>query len=401
MEKPPGIIRILRSLGPGIITAALVFGPGSLTLASRLGSDYAYRLLWVIAAAVLFMIIFTAMNARIGVAAQQSLLMVIREKWGRAVSIVSGIGIFLVTASFQAGNSVGVGMAFSELFDSSPAPWMIIFTLVGIGLLFSRAFYRILEKIMMALTGLMIVAFLLTMLWVRPSLPGILSGFVPVIPDGSVALIIATVASNFSIVGAFYQSYLVRQRGWKDRDVKKALNDSLAGIVILGLIGSMILITAAAVLHGGQTEVSTATDMARALQPLLGKSAETLFMCGLFGASFSSLIGNATIGGALLGDALGFGSNLHSPKVRLLIALVMILGSVVAVTFGGLPLELIVFAQSLTIFIVPFIGAAIYAVANDAAVMGKLKNSVFSNILGGIGLLILFALAFANARSLF
>lgn len=393
--------RLFRSLGPGIITAALVFGPGSLTLASRLGSAYAYRMLWVIAAAVVLMIVFTSMNARIGAAAPRSLLMVIREKWGRMAAILTGTGVFLVTASFQAGNVAGVGIAFAGLFGSPIAPWAIAFTLAGIGLLFFKAFYSVLEKVMMVLTGLMIVAFLVTMIWVKPSLSGIASGFVPAIPDGAFGLIIATVASNFSIVGAFYQSYLVRERGWRENEVKKALTDSIVGIVILGLIGSMILITAAAVLHARSAEVRTATDMAAALEPLLGAKAETLFMFGLFSASFSSLIGNATIGGALLGDALGFGSKLHSPRVRFLIALVMILGAVVALAFGGLPLELIVFAQSLTIFIVPFIGIAVYAVANDRAVMGSLRNRAFSNVLGGLGLLILIILAVSNAKELF
>lgn len=47
------------------------------------------------------------------------------------------------------------------------------------------------------------------------------------------------------------------------------------------------------------------------------------------------------------------------------LALVMIIGAIIAIVFGEIPLELIVFAQTVTIFLVPFIGIAMYAVAND------------------------------------
>src|SRR5690349_16563657 len=73
----------LLTLGPGIITAALVFGPSKMTITSKLGAVYGYSLLWVIAAAIFFMTVFTVMSARIGVATKQSLLTTIRQKWGR------------------------------------------------------------------------------------------------------------------------------------------------------------------------------------------------------------------------------------------------------------------------------------------------------------------------------
>jgi Mn2+/Fe2+ NRAMP family transporter len=102
-----------------------------------------------------------------------------------------------------------------------------------------------------------------------------------------------------------------------------------------------------------------------------------------------------------LGDALGYGSSLNSKTVRLLIALVMVVGAVIAILFGKLPLELIVFAQSVTIFLVPFIGIALFAVANDGRLMGPLKNSLGIKIAGILGLLLLIALALSNVNQLF
>lgn len=391
----------LTFLGPGIITAALVFGPGSLTITSKLGATYQYKLLWVIVVSTLLMMAYTGMAARIGIATEQSLLQTFRKKWGNKVAWGTGIGIFLVVASFQAGNSIGAGIAFAETFGTASTPWIIAAALTGISLLFFKSFYKILEKVMIIMVGLMLFSFLLTLIIARPSLTGVLSGLIPAIPSGSLLLVVGLVASSFSIVGAFYQSYLVQEKGWSREYIKPVIRESFTGILILGTISGMILISAGAVLFTQNINVVSASDMGMALQPLFGTWASSLFMLGLFAASFSSLIGNATIGGTLFSDALSLGRDLSSRPVRLSISLIMVIGAAVAIIFGKLPLELIVLAQGVTIFIVPFIGLGILVIANDRGIMGDLSNSKTDNIFGFIGLVVLFGLATGNFINLF
>ncbi|GAA4320110.1 Nramp family divalent metal transporter [Compostibacter hankyongensis] len=391
----------LHSLGPGIITAALVFGPSKITITAILGADYGYDLLWIVAVAIFFMIVFTTMSARVGIATRQTLLETIGNKWGRAARIAIGLGVFLVAASFQAGNSIGIGMAVAEATHTAQPPWIILFNAIAIALLFFRAFYKTLEKVMIGLICLMLFAFVTTLVLSKPAFSGIAEGFVPSLPKGSMGLVIAFMASCFSIVGAFYQSYLVRERINIRPDIRQSGKESLPGICILGLMSALVLICSAAVLHPQGVKLHAATDMARALAPVFGQYASFLFLTGLFGASFSALIGNATLGGTLLGDALGYGGKLNSGIIRVLIALVMLIGAVIAIVFGRLPLQLIVFAQAVTIFIVPFIGIALFLVANDRKVMGEWRNGLFSNIAGMAGLLIMILLAFSNAKTLF
>jgi manganese transport protein len=78
----------------------------------------------------------------------------------------------------------------------------------------------------------------------------------------------------------------------------------------------------------------------------------------------------------------------------------MITGAVVAVWFGGIPIDLIVFAQGVTIFIVPFIGIVLFMTANSEDLLGEYRNGRWSRFFGYLGLLILFALAFRNAHLL-
>jgi manganese transport protein len=389
------------SLGPAIITAALVFGPGSLTITSKLGAVYGYSLLWVVVLSTSLMIAFTQMGARIGIATNQSLLKTIREKWGKGISIFIGIGFFMITTSFQAGNSIGAGVAFAESFNTSAIPWIIFVTLSGISLLFFKSFYKILEKVMIAMVGLMLISFLFTLLLARPDLLNVAIGLIPSIPDGSLILVVALTASSFSVGGAFYQAYLVQAKGWKKPDKPKVIRESFSGIFLLGFISAMILVSSGAILRPLGVDVTMATDMGKALEPLYGQFATSIFMLGLFGASFSSLIGNATIGGSLFADAMSLGSDLNSKKVKFMIMLIMVIGAVVAIVFGRSPLELIVFAQGMTIFVVPFIGIALFSIANDKALMGTLVNRRASKIWGIIGLFVLFALAIGNFNRIF
>ena len=133
----------IKRLGPGIITAALVFGPGSLTINTKLGASYGYSLLWVLILAMLFMSAFTSMSAKIGLTSSVSFIERIKTELGKPIAIIVGLGVFLTTASFQAGNTIGASVAFSEFFTTSTPIilWIALFSCATIFLLFFESFY--------------------------------------------------------------------------------------------------------------------------------------------------------------------------------------------------------------------------------------------------------------------
>lgn len=394
----------LSILGPGIITAALVFGPSKITITSKMGADYGFELIWVIVVAAFFMMVFTNMGARIGAQNEDSLLRLIEKKFGKVISTIIGIGIFLVAVSFQSGNATGVALSISESTGSDPTIWIIAFTLIAILLLFFRSFYAVLEKFMLAMIIVMLLAFLSTAVMIQPSFTDLTKGLIPSIPTGSAGLIIAFTASCFSIVGAFYQSYLVQSRrktsGMAPLANKEILGSKI-GILLLGVMSASVLICAANVLHPQGIKVNSASEMGKALEPLLGSNASHIFFIGLFGASFSSLVGNAVLGGSLLGDTFGFGNNLNNKVVKIFIVLIMAIGSLIAIMFGKAPLELIVFAQSITIFLVPFIGIIMFLIANDPAIMKEQVNRPITKSWAVLGLVVLITLALSNFYNLF
>lgn len=401
MSKTPNKKNILDFIGPGFITAALVLGPGSLALASKIGALYEFKLLWVVPICVLFMGAFTIIATRIGLSSEQTLIQLIREKYGNAVCIIIGVGLFIVAASFQAGNSIGAGMVFSEMSGSASAPWVVAFSVVAIILLFFKSFFKILEKIMIAMVVLMLVSFVVTLVISKPDISLLVTQFDFSLPSGSEFLTLALVASSFSIAGAFYQSYLVQEKGWEKGESKSHERESLTGILILGVITATVLLTAGSVLFPQGIKVNSATEMAMTLEPIFGSYATVVFMIGLFAASFSSLIGNATLGGVLLSDALNIGRKLEAQKVRYVIMLVIIIGAAVAIIFGNLPIELIVMAQGFTIIVVPVIGIMLYLIARDRVAENCMKMGYVLHVILVLGLILLFVLAGANTYTIF
>ncbi|MEZ4969606.1 MAG: Nramp family divalent metal transporter [Flavobacteriaceae bacterium] len=390
-----------KKLGPGIITAALVFGPGSLTINTKLGASYGYNLIWVLVISIILMIAFTNMSTRIGLYSSVSLMTRIKTEIGRTIAFLVGLGIFLTTASFQAGNTVGASLAFSELFSTPLVVWILLFTILAISLLYFKSFYKILEKLMIGLVILMLSSFMLTIIMVAPNIEQIILGLIPSVPKGSEYFIITLTASSFSIVGAFYQSYLVQEKGSGMADKQDGIREGKTGIIILGLLSSLVMICAASVLKSNNIDVRSASDLGLALEPLFGSFTSYAFMIGFFAASFSSMIGNATIGGVILADTLFGESSLQKVKVRSMIVLIILIGAVIAFIFGALPLELIIFAQGITIMIVPMAAVILLMFANGNRISNELKNGNYTNTIGVIGITILLIMSVYSVYYLF
>jgi Mn2+/Fe2+ NRAMP family transporter len=96
---------------------------------------------------------------------------------------------------------------------------------------------------------------------------------------------VATVGTTLAPWGlAFIQSYAVDKR-LQIKDLRYERIDVVVGAVLTGVIGLFIVVACAATLHPAGIEVDDAGDAARALEPLAGSLATTLFGLGFLGAA--------------------------------------------------------------------------------------------------------------------
>lgn len=380
------------SIGPAFITAALVFGPGSIATASSMGATFAYELLWVPVIATILMLCFVNIGVRIGLTTDKSILGTIAQRLTGIVAVVVGIGSFLVVTSFQAGNSAGTGAAGQLMVGGDPRIFAVVFTVIGLIFVWIPKFYPALEKVMIVIILVMLVAMITTAVIAKPDMGAAVAGLVPHIPEGSVPLVVGLAATTFSVVGALYQIQLVREKGWTASDFRSARRDAVIGTLILGILSAVIMIAAAATLNPAGIEVTSPAALAQILEPI-GPWAVILFAVGLWCAAFSSMIGNSTIGGTMLAGVFkADGGGISSVPVKICISLVIILGGVIAAVFGGVPIQLILTAQAVTILAVPLIGVVMVLLGRHRD-RGSLRIGIPQLILALIGLVFLVFLA--------
>ncbi|MCP4849732.1 MAG: divalent metal cation transporter [Verrucomicrobiaceae bacterium] len=316
--------KFLHSLGPAIIVAAVVLGPGSILTASKTGAQFGYSMVWSLAIAIILMIGVTALCARLGATLQGTPCDELARRLCRPVAATVGIIVFMIAAGFQTSNNLAVIKAVSPFIDPKETPWLskwlpvILVSVLNAALIYivyrSRSLYTPIERAMKALVALMIVAFLANCLVTRPSLSQTFNGLWPRLPDtggakGDLMAVMGLMATTFSIAGAFYQAYLVRDRGWRIDDVRRTFIDSITGILVLGGITLVIMISAAATLSGKGKLPESVSDIAAQLEGLFGPWSGIVFTVGIFAGALSSFLVNSMIGGRLLADGFGHGKS--------------------------------------------------------------------------------------------
>ena len=390
-----------RRIGPGLITACVVIGPGSILTSSNVGAKNGYGLSWVVVGAVVFMMVYMTMGARLGVVTRQSSGTLLADRVGRWLAVLIGLSVFFISAAFQFGNNLGVHSAFAVYFDFQY--FVVAFNALSIAFLFGfRNLYRAIERLMMAFVGLMLISFALNLsfaLWTAPPSPGeLLSGFVPTREAISDLSVLGLVGTTFVISAAFFQTYLVQQKGWDARQLRDGLLDARVGSVIMAVITLMIMGTAATVLRGHT--LSSVGDVAQQLKPLFGQKGQLLFCLGLFSAAYSSFLVNSMIGGFILSDGLGLGCKPTDIWPRIFTVAVLLSGMFVAlyvIKTGSQPVPAIIAAQAVTVIASPLVAGSLWWLTSRRSVMGDLRNRPATNVLAGVGFLLLLGIAVYTA----
>jgi len=137
----------------------------------------------------------------------------------------------------------------------------------------------------------------------------------------------------------------------------------------------------------GQREIETAADAARALEPVVGSAAKTLFAIGLLGVSLlaGAVLPLATAYAICETFGLPKGVNLDFRRARVFFNLftgLIVIGAVVAL-IPNLPLiKMLLWIQVLNGVLLPIILIFILLLVNDSRLVGHLKNTRFYNVLG-------------------
>lgn len=383
-------LRDLR-LGPGVVVAAAFIGPGTVTTATVAGARQGYALIWALCFAVVATLVLQEMSARLGVVGELGLGEAMRRRFNRglarALSAGLVIGAILIgNAAYQTGNLLGGALGLEELLGGSSRAWGPLLGAVAFALLWLGR-YRWVERALVAMVAVMGVVFLATAIALKPGLGSLLGGLVPRGLDEGGALLTALGLVGTTVVpyNLFLHAAAVRERWRGPAHLDAARADTVVSVSLGGVISIAVLVTAAA--SPAMAQVTSAADMARALEPLLGRWARGFFACGLLAAGLSSAVTAPLAAAYATCGVLGWDSDLRSAAARSVWVPVMLVG--VGLSALALrPIPAILFAQAANGLLLPVIAVFLLYLANDRGLLGSRANGPISNALGATMVLV-------------
>jgi Mn2+/Fe2+ NRAMP family transporter len=280
------VATLLAVVGPGLLAGLSDDDPAGIATYSILGAKYGYELLWVLALSTAALVVFHELGVRLGIVTGKGLLTLVRERYGgRAAHLVLGALLIANTGTLCAEFAgVAAGM---ELLGGMSRHLSVPLAAIGVSALVLRENFRHVEHFLLALSSVF-VAYVISGVLAHPDWGAAAKGLVvPSMPLNREALLVAvaTLGTTLAPWGlAFIQSYAVDKR-LHVKDLRYERIDVIVGAVLTGVIGFFVVVACAATLHVQGIDIEDAGDAARALEPLAGDTASTLFGLGFLGAA--------------------------------------------------------------------------------------------------------------------
>lgn len=413
-----GVGAFLKDLGPGLITGAADDDPSGISTYSQAGAAFGFGLLWTALLSFPLMVAVQLMCARLGLVTRRGLASVLRKYYPPWL-------LWFACSLLVVGNTINIaadlsGMgAGAELLTHIKHTWFVPVFAIVILLFLMYGSYNSLLRIFKWLT-LVLFAYVIAAFLAKPSWSAVAKGtLVPQISFTKEYLFtfVAIFGTTISPYLFFWQAAQEveadealnhelgdRPRRALERELRSARTDVLTGMIISNIVMYFIILTAGATLHAhGDTQVQTAAEAARALEPLAGKLAALLFTLGIVG---TGLLGVPVLAGSAayaVAEAAAWrrGMDAQPHQARnfyMVIAASMLIG--VALSFSPIdPIRLLLWSAVVNGILAPPLIIIVLVICNNSKVMGSFRNGRALNVFGGIAALIMSGSALALIAS--
>jgi NRAMP (natural resistance-associated macrophage protein)-like metal ion transporter len=321
-------IALLNQLGPGLITGAADDDPSGIATYSQGGAQFGFNLLWTLLLTLPLMVAIQMVSALIGRVTGHGLAKNMGDVLPRW--LVTGLVALLFLA-----NTINVGADLAAMGEAAKLvtgfgehEFTIAFALVSLGLqLFIpyRRYARILTVLTFSLFAYVALLFMLKLDW--PAIGAGLIGLHPNLTDDAATTIVAIFGTTISPYLFFWQSAqeveevdqkpdehpLVDRPDEAPAAIARIEVDTISGMLASNLIALAIMISTAATLHQhGVTNINTAADAAKALEPVAGKFAFGLFSVGIIGTGLLAIPVLAGSSGYAIAESRGWKTGLDN-----------------------------------------------------------------------------------------
>lgn len=341
-HKQKGWRKIFAFLGPAYLISVGYMDPGNWATDIAGGSQFGYKLIWVLLMSNLIALLLQSLSARLGIVGGVDLAQASKNRYPKWANFPLYLLAEIAIAACDLAEIIGMAIGLNLLFGL-PLIWGISITVLDTLLLLFLIKHgmRTLELFIVSMVFIIGISFFIEMLIVEPVYQDVIGGLAPSALSGDALYIaIGIIGATVMPHNLYLHSSLVQTRRF-DRSVqgiKEALKfnfiDTTIALNLAFLVNAAILILAAAAFYvNGYHEVAEIQDAYVLLENIFGKAAPTLFAVALIAAGQSS-----TITGTLAGQIIMEGHlNLRiQPWLRRLITrLIAIIPAFVTVLYFG------------------------------------------------------------------
>jgi NRAMP (natural resistance-associated macrophage protein)-like metal ion transporter len=317
---------LLHVLGPGLITGAADDDPSGIATYSQAGAQFGFATCWVMLFTWPLMAAIQEISARIGRVTGQGIAANLREHYPRL--LLQAIILLLLAANFiNIGADLGAMGDALHLLVGGPKRLYVVLFAAGCAVLEIYASYKRYVKFLKWMT-LSLFAYVAAALTVSvPWREVAISTFVPHIlwQQDYIVMIVAILGTTISPYLFFWQASEEAEDERLDpakhplidapeegrEEIRRIEFDTYVGMGLSNLIAFFIIVTTAATLHQqGVTDIQTADQAARALEPIAGELAFAIFALGILGTGLLAVPVLAGSGAYALAEAMRWSAGL-------------------------------------------------------------------------------------------
>jgi Mn2+/Fe2+ NRAMP family transporter len=387
-----GLAALLAVVGPGVLAGLSDDDPAGITTYSILGARYGYELLWVLALSTAALIVFHEVGVRLGVVTGKGLLTLVRERFGPRAAALVVTALVIANTGTMCAELAGVA-AGAELLGGVSRYVSVPLAAIAISAVVLRENFHRVEHLLLLLSSVF-VAYVVAGILAHPDWGAAARGLVvPSIPLNRDALLVAvaTLGTTLAPWGlAFIQSYAVDKK-LQVKDLRYERVDVIVGATLTGVIGFFVVIACAATLHVEGIDINDASDAARALEPLAGSAAATLFGLGFLGAALLAAAIVPLSTAYSISESLGRRADLddsfrQEPTFYLSFAAITVLAAILVLIPGAPLIQILFLSQALNAVLLLVLLPFIRRLAGDRDLMGDNALGRFDRISTAIAL---------------
>jgi NRAMP (natural resistance-associated macrophage protein)-like metal ion transporter len=400
----------LKSLGPGLITGSADDDPSSIATFAQAGAKLGLGMVWTTLFLIPMIAVIQEICARMGLLTGSGLGTLIKKKYSKKI-VLPLISLLLIANTINIGADIGAMSASANLiFNQIPlnifSIFFTAFTVIAIILIPYNKYVKILKYLTLSLLTYVVTAVIVGGNWYQI----LLATIVPHIEFTTdfATMFVAILGTTISPYLFFWQAseeveeevanHKLKEIGkGKPKVSKKELKsmgrDTLVGIGFAHFITWAIIITAAGSLHNnGITEIQSAEQAAKSLEPLVhsfpnsGEISKSIFAIGIIGTGLLSIPVLAASTAYGLSDTFGWKQGLSKKfgQAKAFYLIIIICGIIgLGMNFLGVnPIKALVYASVINGVVSVPILLVIMKLSNDKEILKENTNGRLTNIIG-------------------